>query len=160
MNPKASINFFLVILLTVCPNLLWADSVPVETARQVAVNSMNQNIQVKALQNRQAESPQDQVEPAALPKLTEDQITETFTTTENDTPMYYVFNFSPEGWAIISADDVAYPIIAYSDSGVYDHNDSNQPPAFKAWMKNVAAEIADAVAKNLQPFPDAVEAWK
>jgi hypothetical protein len=160
MKTNVNVNFLLVVLLIVCPNILWAEFVPVENARRVAVNHMNKSIQVKALKNWQAESPQDRVEPAALPKLTEDQITQTFTTAENDTPMYYVFNFSPEGWAIISADDVAYPVIAYSDTGVYDHNDSNQPPAFKAWMKNVAAEIADAVAKNLQPLPDAVEAWK
>ena len=160
MKVRTELRLYLAIFFILCPNVLWAEYVPVETARQVAVNSLNKSIQAKALQRRQKESPDIEVEQRAVPKITEEQITETFPATENDILVYYVFNFSPQGWAIISADDAAYPVIAYSESGFYDPNVLNQPPALTAWMDNVAAEIADAVARGLQGLPDAVQAWK
>jgi hypothetical protein len=160
MKVRIKLKLYLVIFFVLCPNILWAEYVPVETARQVAVNSLNKSIQAKALQRRQKESPGVEVEQRAVQKITEEQITETFPATENDILVYYVFNFSPEGWAIISADDAAYPVIGYSESGFYDPNVLNQPPALTTWMDNVAAEIADAVARGLQGLPDTVQAWK
>ena len=32
---------------------------------------------------------------------------------------YYAVNFAPEGWALISADDVATPLIGYSENGTF-----------------------------------------
>jgi predicted outer membrane repeat protein len=147
-------------LLILYPNILWAAFVPEETARRVAVNHMNKTIQAKVLQLRQKESPDVEAEQRAVPKITVEQIAETFTATDKNILVYYVFNFSPQGWSIISADDVVYPVIGYSESGLYDPNVSNQPPAFTAWMGNVAAEIADAAARDLKGRPEAVEAWK
>lgn len=160
MNARTKFRLSLIIFFVLWPHILWAKYVPVETARQVAVNSLNKSIQAKALQRRQKESPGVEVEQRAVPKITEEQVTETFPATENDILVYYVFNFSPEGWAIISADDAAYPVIAYCESGFYDPNVLNQPPALTAWMDNVAAEIADAVARGLQGQPDTANAWK
>lgn len=160
MKARTNLKLYLVIFFILFPNILWAEFVPVETARQAAVNHMNKNIQAKALARRQKESPKAAVEQQAVAKITKEQITGTFAATEKDIFVYYVFNFSPEGWAIISADDAAYPVIAYSESSFYDPNLSNQPPALTAWMDNVAAEITDAVVRGLQGLPDAVEAWK
>jgi hypothetical protein len=160
MKVRTELRLYLVIFFVLCPDILWAEYVPVETARQVAVNSLNKSIQAKALQRRQKESPGVEVEQRAVPKMTEEQITDIFPATENDILVYYVFNFSPQGWAIISADDAAYPVIGYCESGFYDPNVLNQPPALTAWMDNVAAEIANAVARGLQGLPDTVQAWK
>jgi hypothetical protein len=160
MKVRTEFRLYLAIFFVLCPDILWAEYVPVETARQVAVNSLNKSILAKALQHWQKESPGVEFEQRAVPKMTEEQIIETFPATENDILVYYVFNFSPEGWAIISADDAAYPVIAYSESGFYDPNVFNQPPALTAWMDNVAEEIADAVARGLQGLPDAAAAWK
>ncbi|MHC4543251.1 MAG: C10 family peptidase [Planctomycetota bacterium] len=160
MKMRTNLKLYLVIFFILYPNLLWAEFVPVETARQVAVNHMNKNIHARALERRQKESPGAEVEHQVAVKITEGQITGTFTAKKNDIFVYYMFNFSPEGWAIISADDAAYPVIAYSESGFYDPNVSSQPPALTAWMDNVAVEIADAVIGGLAGLPDVVEAWK
>jgi hypothetical protein len=160
MKVRTEFRFYLAIFFILCPNVLRAEYVPVETARQVAVNSLNKSIQAKSLQHRQKESPHVEVEQRAVPKMTEEQIIETFPATENDILVYYVFNFSPEGWAIISADDAAYPVIAYCESGFYDPNVLKQPPALTDWMDNVAAEIADAVARGLKGMPDTAKAWE
>ena len=57
--------------------------------------------------------------------------------TEGERDIYYTINFQPEGWAIVSADDVAYPVIAYSASG--RQVDEGVSPSFAAWMENVKA---------------------
>ena len=80
-----------------------------------------------------------------------------FTVTRNSRNIYYVVNLDPEGWMIISADDVAYPIIAYSDIGTYMEN--GRPPGFDAWMENVKAEIYDAIETGLTALSEAENAW-
>ena len=160
MKVRTELKLYLVIFFILYPNILLAEFVPEETARQAAVNHMNKNIQARAFERRQKEPPRAEVEQRAAAKITEEQISETFTATKDEIFVYYVFNFSPEGWAIISADDAAYPVIGYCESGFYDPNVSNQPPALTAWMDNVAGEIADAVIGGLAGLPDAVEAWK
>ncbi|NMC99783.1 MAG: hypothetical protein GYA62_08695 [Bacteroidales bacterium] len=51
----------------------------------------------------------------------------------NNEPVYYVFNVNnTEGFVIISADDIAKPIIGYSFEGPYPV--FNQPPQFTEWM--------------------------
>lgn len=59
------------------------------------------------------------------------------------TAAYYVLNMHPNGWVIVAADDLAYPIIGYSPEGTVYHDDA--PPAFKAWMQMVDESIRLAV---------------
>ncbi|MBF0203806.1 MAG: C10 family peptidase [Desulfamplus sp.] len=56
---------------------------------------------------------------------------------------YYVLNFSNSGWIIVAADNVSFPIIAYSQSGKYSK--TNHPKQFNNWMKNVANQISNAI---------------
>jgi hypothetical protein len=56
---------------------------------------------------------------------------------------YHVINMQPEGWVIVSADDVAHPIIGYSTEGAVEAND--RPPAFTGWMRGVDASIGAAL---------------
>ncbi len=76
---------------------------------------------------------------------------------EGDLDIYYTINFEPEGWAIIAADDVAYPVIAYSATGRQAYE--NASPSFLGWMANVKAEIAHAIQQDSQPLPEASVAW-
>ncbi len=36
--------------------------------------------------------------------------------------VFYIFNYEPEGWVIVSAEDTVYPIIAYNTKGYLDLN--------------------------------------
>ncbi|WP_260985248.1 Spi family protease inhibitor, partial [Bacillus pumilus] len=49
-----------------------------------------------------------------------------------DAPALYVFNRPEGGWMIVSADDVAIPLVGYSDSGSIDPADL--PDNFKGWL--------------------------
>lgn len=81
----------------------------------------------------------------------------TKTSTEGN-PLYYVFNInSNDGFIIVSADDVYYPIIGYNDKGHYDV--SNSSPEFNGWMNVYAKEITYAEKNNLQPKADISEEW-
>ncbi len=139
-----------------------AELVSVDTAGQVAVNSMNKNIRIKgikALKKQMEGDSKAQLQLQGISTLSAENIAEAYIQSYEEIPVYYIFNFEPEGWAIIAADDVAYPTIAYSDTGKYHVDASSQSPSHAAWMDNVAAEIASAVTKNLNPLPDAKEAW-
>ncbi len=53
----------------------------------------------------------------------------------------YVFNINGDaGYVIVSNDDVAVPILGYSDSGSFDPN--NIPDNMRAWLQGYADEIA------------------
>ena len=57
----------------------------------------------------------------------------------------YVFNDASSGYMIVSADDVAVPLLGYSDSGSFDSR--NIPSGLRYWLDFYASEIAFA-AKN------------
>jgi len=48
MKVRTELKLYLVIFFILYPNILWAEFVPVETARQVAANQMNTDIQAEA----------------------------------------------------------------------------------------------------------------
>ena len=62
-----------------------------------------------------------------------------YTRTENNSSIYYVFNTNNSGWIIVAADDVVIPILGYSFEGNYSNTD--QPPAFTAWMNSCKDQI-------------------
>ncbi len=57
---------------------------------------------------------------------------------------YHIIYLKPKGWVIVSADDVALPVIGYSTYSSLGDGHS-LPPAFIDWMKNVDAEIKSAI---------------
>lgn len=137
-----------------------ADSVSVETAQKAALQQINK---VKASKLRAlAESEDGDAEKAlnVIEFLTENNVTEIISECQDGQVVYYVVTLKPEGWVIVSADDVAQPIIAYSATGFYSALPDDQPPAFKAWMANVKADISNAITKNLEPLPEAKAAWE
>jgi hypothetical protein len=62
---------------------------------------------------------------------------------------YRVFNMVPDGWVIVSSDDVAYPIIAYSTQG--RANEDDIPLAYKDWMIRVNRTIHFALQPAGRP---------
>lgn len=53
----------------------------------------------------------------------------------------YVFNYSPEGFLLLSADDRTIPVLGFSDSGTFDSSLSNASPEFIFWYSEFTEEI-------------------
>ena len=54
-------------------------------------------------------------------------------------PCYYIIQFQPEGWALVSADDRATPALGYSPAGCFYEDD--QPPAMQWWLNEYAEGV-------------------
>lgn len=63
-------------------------------------------------------------------------------------PAIYIFN-SVDGYSVVSADDVAMPLLGYSDSGTFDPAD--MPDNMKGWLDIYASRIAAARAAGVAP---------
>lgn len=63
--------------------------------------------------------------------------------TQEGNPALYVFRQS-EGFLLVSADDVALPLLGYSDSGTFDPN--NLPPQMEWWLGEYTRQIETASA--------------
>lgn len=61
----------------------------------------------------------------------------------------YIFNNPGQGYMILGADDVAYPVLGYSDDGSIDVN--NMSPELKWWLDEYARQIEWAVANGAKP---------
>ncbi|MDO4319051.1 MAG: C10 family peptidase [Bacteroidales bacterium] len=66
-----------------------------------------------------------------------------YTARANGINTVYVVS-SGEGYLVLSADDVATPLLGYADNGSFDIND--MPPAMRQWLDDYSAQIAAAVA--------------
>ncbi|MFA5453414.1 MAG: C10 family peptidase [Candidatus Methanomethylophilaceae archaeon] len=77
---------------------------------------------------------------SALQKISTTQIT------DENTTLYFIM-FSDANYAVVSAEDNAYPVLAYSVEGLTRVNDL--PPAFYWWLSNYSTAITDIrVAKT------------
>ena len=67
-----------------------------------------------------------------------------YTLRAEDQPALYVFDKSSEntGYLVLSADDMAYPVLGYADKGDFDPD--NMPEAMKWWLQQYADQIAYA----------------
>lgn len=65
----------------------------------------------------------------------------------------YLVNFQPEGWAILSADDRAQSVVAYSESGRFDTLGIKQLP-FYFWFEGYAKQVKEVIeGKSSQIHP-------
>ncbi len=62
----------------------------------------------------------------------------------------YVFNLADGGYVIAAADDVAAPVLGYSDSGAFDPQDI--PENMAGWLGMYADEIAAAIAEGAPAY--------
>ena len=77
--------------------------------------------------------------------------------TQNGNPAVYVFNFD-NGFVLVSADDVARPILAFSDEESVDPN--NMPDGFAYYLRFYARQIAYAQENNLEPEMEVASEWR
>ena len=71
---------------------------------------------------------------------------------------FYVFNSEDgEGFVIVSADDVARPILGYSKTGTFDME--NIPANKRGWLSMYNDEIKYAKSNNLQASEETQQAW-
>ena len=71
-----------------------------------------------------------------------------FTQNAGNLPAAYVFG-SASGYMVVSADDVAAPLLGYADSGSFDPE--NIPDNLRYWLESYASEIAWARDNGVQP---------
>lgn len=70
------------------------------------------------------------------------------TLSEGQTPLVYLFeNSSEEGFMVVSADDIAAPVLGYSETGKLDP--ANLPSNLEWWLGQYKGEIAAAVAAGI-----------
>ncbi|MDE7407831.1 MAG: C10 family peptidase, partial [Muribaculaceae bacterium] len=70
-----------------------------------------------------------------------------YTVSDGTLTSAYVFTSSAsDGFVILSADDVASPILGYADSGTFDPN--NIPPNMAEWLNEYTRQIAYATASG------------
>jgi hypothetical protein len=62
---------------------------------------------------------------------------------------YYVVQFAPQGWALVSADDTSAPLIGYSAEGTYQID--NLPYNLEAQMGIFAEQVIDNAQRYTQP---------
>ena len=77
--------------------------------------------------------------------------------TESGMPALYVFNFDG-GFIIVSADDVAQPILSYGEEGSFDATQISDGLAY--YLRHYARQINYAVENNLQPEPEVSTQWE
>ncbi len=71
---------------------------------------------------------------------------------------FYVFNNeSSIGFVMVAADDIATPILGYSDKGSFDPN--NIPPNAAKWFDKYRKEIRYAIENKLESSNETKQAW-
>jgi hypothetical protein len=77
--------------------------------------------------------------------------------TESGTNALFVFNFEG-GFIIVSADDVAQPILAYGEEGNFDASQISDGLAY--YLRHYARQINYAVTNNLEPEAEIKAQWE
>ncbi|MDP4281409.1 MAG: C10 family peptidase [Bacteroidota bacterium] len=76
----------------------------------------------------------------------------------NGSPVYYIFNFSGNGFVIVSADDQVRPVLGYSMEGTW--SDDNFPPQFSSWMEGYAKQIDWSRTNNFTASENVKSQWE
>lgn len=68
-----------------------------------------------------------------------------------DAASYYIVNLNPRGWVIVSADDVAEPILGYSPIGSLEQN--QMPGNMRCLMEGYVQQIKQIATLTSEPHP-------
>ncbi len=128
--------YFFTLCLLQLTIALFAKEVPLDLAKRVAINWMSERMNIA---------------PASF------TVNKTYTLQQDGIPALYIFNLTPKSYVIISADDIASPVVAYSNEGYY--SDSISIPAFEDLITGYKKEIVSAKNSNLQPLPQTKQSW-
>ena len=132
----------LIAMMLLCPLYILAKPVNLQKALQIAENFIN-TPQIGADGVRRA--------PAKSARLTKaaKQVT-------NNQQFYIFENTDGEGYIIVSADDVAQPILGFADKG----NTENIPDNMLWWLSEYDREIQWAIAQGIEPDDETLAEWK
>jgi len=75
-----------------------------------------------------------------------------------DEVYYYIFNVNQnQGFVIVSGNDIATPVLGYSDEGGW--NNDNLPPNLKWWMSQYQEQIKSALIQSLKQDERTKKSW-
>ncbi|QII71098.1 T9SS type A sorting domain-containing protein [Apibacter sp. B3706] len=138
-----------ILLLFIFSNLhLWSKQIDQEEAKRIAENFINNQFSnLKKSQRFQLQ----------LVYTAENEINNL--KKNHSQKYYYVYNIGAnQGFIIISADDINYPIIGYANSGYYDA--ANLPDNFQSWMKTVELGMQQAFDNSIKPTKEIEKEWE
>ena len=138
-----------ILLLFIFSNLhLWSKQIDQEEAKHIAENFVNNQFSnLKKSQRFQLQ----------LVYTAENEINNL--KKNHSQKYYYVYNIGvKQGFIIISADDINYPIIGYSNSGYYDA--ANLKENFQSWMKTVELGMQQAFDNSIKPTKEIEKEWE
>ena len=75
----------------------------------------------------------------------------------NDVNYFYVFNFNDSGYVIVSGDDDVYPILGYSNEGIFVPEIEN--PALVKFLDNYKNQISNVIQNNIKATEDIENSW-
>ena len=118
-------------------NLTFASPVDIETAKSIGERYVRNNMQsLRGFQNSKH-----------VLTLSDD----------NGNACLYIFNIEDKGYYIVSADDRAKPVLAYSDEGAIDVN--NMHPSLTYYLDHYRNAISYAIENNLKADASVKEEW-
>ena len=133
-------------IITLCLSLiffigtekLFAKEVPIEVAQRLAKKALVQNTNARS----------------------NAKITNHFTKNQNGQNVYYIFNFSPKGFVIISAEDSYNPILAFSDESSIDFEADEKNIGLWGTLSVHEQRIEYSRANQLQASAAVQAAWR
>ncbi len=123
-----------------------AQEISVEKARQYAFEFLNETA---------AENAHSQIKSVLRPQ---NNLELTYTASQDDAPLLYVFNNPNGGFVVASAQGVAEPVLAYSNEGSFDYSTVN--PNFMYWLDFFQRQISEAMNAGFLSAPDSKEPFE
>ncbi len=138
------LGFFFLYILVSTSNLLVAQSISINTAKEIA----RKHLLSVSKSNLKS----------ASPNKARFQLSSITAAIDNRDTLYFILNDTiNKGFVIVAADRRVWPILGYSLNGSF--SEKNQPPAFVAWMESRKKEIAYIKQNNLQPESKINQQW-
>ena len=119
----------------------WADRVSQEDAATVANNFMNAGASLSGAKKAPAKR-------MVLKKAAQAE----------ESQFYIYENADGEGWVMVAANDIARPILAYSDEGQFRFD--NQPDNIKSWLGGYNKQIKNAEINQLEASEEIKAEWQ
>jgi len=75
---------------------------------------------------------------------------------QNNDTLFYIIEFSPRGYLIVSADDIAVPVLMYNKE---DNYSESMPPAFSEMMESRKSELMFAKVSGIKSSIEIKKQW-
>lgn len=146
-NKTMAKNFIFSLIFLIALNFSYGQQVNESTAKQIG----------KAFLSGQTNSSARAADLELVYKVSSNAISTT-NTSFSETYLY-VFNAKAQsGFVIVSGDERALPILAYSDDSRFDHN--NIPPNVAKWLEGYKNELRHLIHQKTEPTETIREQWK